>query len=57
MISLLSGLLGFSLALNLSLVLFLLFVFKNKKLTEQIYETFENNIETIKDNNDPWRLI
>ena len=55
MISALCGFLGFSLALNVSLGLFLLFIFKNRSLTEKIYDTFDNNVEDIKNANDPWR--
>lgn len=54
MISALCGFLGFSIALNVSLGLFLVFIFKNKDLTNKVYDTFDNNIEEIKNVNDPW---
>lgn len=57
MLIILSGLLGFSISLNISLGLFLLFVFKNKKLTEQVYETFDKNVEVVKDIQDPFRRV
>ena len=55
--AILYGFLGFSISLNLCLGLFLIFVFRNKKLTEQVYETFDKNVETIKDIQDPFRRV
>lgn len=49
--------LGFSLSLNVSLVAFLIFVFKNKKLGNLIYDNFNENVEVLKESNDPFKDI
>lgn len=49
--------LGFSLSLNVSLVAFLIFVFKNKKLGNLIYDNFNENVGVLKESNDPFKDI
>ena len=49
--------LGFSLSLNVSLVAFLIFVFKNKILGNLIYDNFNENVEVLKESNDPFKDI
>lgn len=48
-------LLGFSISINLCLLAFLVFVFKKQE--SKIYEKFDEKVEVIKDNNDPFNKL
>ena len=47
--------LGFSISLNVSLIAFLIFVFKSKKL--EVYDSFNGNVEVLKESADPFKDI
>ena len=46
--------LGLSVALNLCLIAFLVFVFKSSKYEDMIYDKFDNKKETIEKSLDPF---
>lgn len=47
--------LGLSVALNLSLVSFIVFLFKKQEF--QIYEKFDTKVESVKNDSDPFRNL
>ena len=49
--------LGLSVALNLCLIAFLVFVFKSPKYEDMIYDKFDNKKETIEKSLDPFAKL
>lgn len=49
--------LGFSISLNVSLIAFLIFVFKSKKLENLVYDNFNEKVEVLKESADPFKDI
>lgn len=56
MIIFLSFTVGFSLSLNVALIIFLIFAFRSKKLSNAIYDNIESNVEIIEKSKDPFNF-